>query len=268
MRYLKKSTCILGFVLPLLFVSEALSVNDNVTFVKTTNDKGWTFTDIFDEFSKEYVSFSTKDPNPTLEIGAGRAATAAVLVKQRQSIKNSAKVVINDLSDEHFKDALAEYPQLKNTAVTFLPGRFPTQLEFSENSFNTILASRIFHFLSPEDWRLGLKKIHTWLKPGGKFYITTGTYFIKHQKDNIIAIEKLKKQGELWPATFPSGKEAYGNVAPSSTATLVDKEILTRELTLAGFKIIKIGYVDLRPYLPDSFVYDGKEAIGAIVMKE
>src|SRR5579871_737295 len=100
MRYWKKSTYILGLVLPLLFISEALSINDNPTFVKTTNDRGWTFTDIFDEFSKEYVFFSTKDPNPTLEIGAGRAATAAVLVKQRQSIKNSAKVVINDLSDE------------------------------------------------------------------------------------------------------------------------------------------------------------------------
>jgi len=149
-----------------------------------------------------------------------------------------------------------------------LPGAFPEQLEFPKKTFNSILASRFFHFLTPKEWQIGLKKIFSWLKPGGKFYITTGTYFINYQKNNISLIEEKKQKGIKWPASFNSGKEAYGPKSRSGAATLVDQEILERELKLAGFKILKSEYVDLRKYLPADFCLDGREAIGVIAIKE
>lgn len=200
-------------------------------------------------------------------MGAGRGATAALLAERRKMFNNNAELIINDLSSEHLDEAKVTYPVLNQKNIIMVAGIFPEAIEFPNESFNTILASRFFHFLTPEQWRLGLKKIHAWLKPGGRFYITTGTYWVAKQKDNIKNIELKKQKGVLWPAVFKSGQEAYGGDSNSTQATLVDREILIRELKLAGFEILYDEYIDGRKLLPENFCLDGKEGIGAIAVK-
>lgn len=237
------------------------------TFVKTGNETGWTFNGVYDKFSQAYVDYASQDNNASLELGAGRGATAAALVEKRNALNNNAELIINDLSSGHLIDAKAKYPILNQKNVKMSPGKFPKDLNFENGSFNTILASRLFHFLTPEQWRVGLKKIYVWLNPGGRFYITTGTYWVAKQKNNIKNIELKKQNGDLWPAVFKSGQEAYGGDSKSEMANLVDRDILIRELKLAGFEVVYDEYIDGRKLLPASFCLDGKEGIGAIAIK-
>lgn len=89
----------------------------SATYVNTLNNKGWMFNNVFDSTSKEYVEFASKDHATTLELGAGKGATAAELVNKRISLKNNSEVFINELSEEHLKIAVNEYPVLKNKKV-------------------------------------------------------------------------------------------------------------------------------------------------------
>lgn len=237
------------------------------TIVKTDNETGWTFRGVYDKFSQTYVDFASQDSNASLELGAGRGATAAALVERKKILGNQAKLIVNDLSSGHLDEAIAAYPILNQKNVKMVPGKFPEEINFPSESFNTILASRLFHILTPEQWRIGLKKIHAWLKPGGRFYITTGTYWVAKQKDNIKKIELKKQNGDLWPALFKNSQEAYGVDSKGGPATLVDRDILIRELKLAGFEVIYDEYIDGRKLLPASFCLDGKEGIGAIAIK-
>ena len=267
MDNIQKFKLLFSIIIFCITINTTYAKQDIPTTVDTVNQIGWMFTGVFDNISNAYIEFAAKDPYPTLELGAGRGATAAELVKKRKFFKNNSEIVVNELSTTHLEMAAKEYPVLQEKMVKFLPGAFPEQLKFSEATFNSILASRFFHFLTPQEWQTGLKKIFYWLKPGGKFYITTGTYFINYQKNNIHLIEEKKHKGIEWPAYFKTGKEAYGPKSKSSVANLVDQEILERELKLIGFKILKSEYVDLRKYLPADFCLDGREAIGVIATK-
>jgi len=260
--------CMIRFLIIISFIfSQNIASEENLKVIRTANNTGSTFTGVYDPISQAYVEFAARDLNPTLEIGAGRGATVTELVKQREFLKNSANVVVNDISNQHLNEALKNYPNLNNTNVTMLPGAFPWDLNFPKATFNSILTSRVFHFLTPEEWQTGLNKIFIWLKEGGRLYITTGSYFIPHQKDNIKLIETKKESGVLWPATFKSGKEAYGPDSHSGFANLVDKEILERELKLAGFEILQIDYLDFRDLLPADSCLDGREVVEAIAIK-
>src|ERR1700730_13478721 len=51
-------------------------------------------------------------------------------------------------------------------------------LPFGESSFDCILAGAVLHHLrDDEDWRLAFKLFHTWLKPGGRIYVSDLAYF-------------------------------------------------------------------------------------------
>jgi SAM-dependent methyltransferase len=236
--------------------------------IKTENKMGTTFTSVFDSISKAYIEFAAQDFNPTLELGAGRGVTAAELVKKRKYFQNNTLVIVNDLSKKHLADAIKEHPYLKCRMVKMLPRAFPEELDFPGAFFNSILAVRFFQFLTPEQWITGFEKIFNWLKPGGRFYVVTGSYFTAYQMNNIESIEKKKLEGVEWPACFKTGRDAYGpNSLVISNITLVDREILERELKRVGFKVLYNEYQDIGKYLPSNFCIDGRGLIGAIAIK-
>jgi tRNA (cmo5U34)-methyltransferase len=51
-------------------------------------------------------------------------------------------------------------------------------LSFAEGSVDCILASAVLHHLrDDEDWMLAFRLFHTWLKPGGRIYVSDLAYF-------------------------------------------------------------------------------------------
>jgi SAM-dependent methyltransferase len=56
-------------------------------------------------------------------------------------------------------------------------GKFPSTF-FPSNTFDRILATRVFHFLNPEEHVDAFREIHRILKLGGKMYLLTATRFL------------------------------------------------------------------------------------------
>ena len=51
-------------------------------------------------------------------------------------------------------------------------------LSFPEGSIDCILASAVLHHLrDDEDWRSAFRRFHSWLKPGGRLYVSDLAYF-------------------------------------------------------------------------------------------
>jgi tRNA (cmo5U34)-methyltransferase len=51
-------------------------------------------------------------------------------------------------------------------------------LSFGDSSFDAILAGAVLHHLrEDEDWKFAFRRFHTWLKPGGRIYISDLTTF-------------------------------------------------------------------------------------------
>jgi SAM-dependent methyltransferase len=236
----------------------------------TVNQRGWIFTQVVDPISQAYVQYATHDPYSTLEIGFGGGATAAELLKGQLGQLNDRdehSIYLNDLSNDVIAHAMQVHPELNHPRVIPLAGIFPDEIEFPHQSLGSVLASRVFHYLTPEQWRVGINQIFKWLRPGGKLFITTGSYFIRNQADRIPSILDKKARGTEWPAYYETAREAYGSGAGKGVANLVDEEILLRELKRAGFTVEKFSYLDARKILPASFVLNGREGVGAIATK-
>jgi len=51
-------------------------------------------------------------------------------------------------------------------------------LTFPENSFDAILAGAVLHHLrDDDDWKSAFAHFHSWLKPGGRIYVSDLAYF-------------------------------------------------------------------------------------------
>jgi len=111
--------------------------------------------------------------------------------------------------------------------------------------------------MCPHEIRAALRAMHESLKPGGKIYITVMSAYLRNFKD---AFESNKKQGTQWPGFFA---EARGIDGPYN---IFDEEILTRELVLAGFNMLKSKYIS-KPFLEEECQNDGRDWVIAIAQK-
>lgn len=230
-------------------------------FIKTLNKTGFMTTRL-DPFSREFVQFAKKAPGPSLEIGAAYGiATIPVL-------KKGCPVVANDLSARHLKILKSRVPKKLLKNLTLLPGRFPGKINLTKNSVGSILACRIMHFLDGPTIRRGLKKMHAWLKPGGKIFIIAGTAYVGTLKGFIPIYEKKLKAGSTWPGyvrDFHKQAPDLKNQAPGFLHAL-DVHVLSRELKRAGFTVEKAAIFS-RPYYPKRIRLDGRESVGIIGKK-
>ena len=91
---------------------------------------------------------------------------------------------------------------------------------FGESSFDCILAGAVLHHLrDDEDWKFAFKRFHTWLKPGGRIYVSDLAYFEVPDAQNVM----WKRYGEYLESL--GGKEYRSKVF-----AYVDKEDSPRSL--------------------------------------
>ena len=91
---------------------------------------------------------------------------------------------------------------------------------FGESSFDCILAGAVLHHLrDDEDWKFAFKRFHTWLKPGGRIYVSDLAYFEVPDAQNVM----WKRYGEYLESL--GGKEYRSKVF-----AYIDKEDSPRSL--------------------------------------
>lgn len=202
-----------------------------------------------------------KSPNCTrvLEVGC------AYGIKSSQIVQTGVFLVANDIDPGHLSimkntfDALAETDShFKN--IEYLLGDISAlgQEEIGIEKYDAILCESVLHFMHPHEVRAALKAMYESLKPGGKIYFTVMSRYLKKYNE---AFESNKEQGLDWPGYFAEDRGIYGPY------NVFDEEVLTRELTLAGFNVLKTKYIS-KPFLEEEYQNDGRDWVIAIAKKE
>ena len=228
----------------------------------TLNKMGWAINSI-DPYTQEFINFAAQVQRPVLEIGAAYGfATHATL-------KANAVVIANDLEPKHLQilqDITAK--ELRDKLI-LMPGRFPEELHFTENSLGAILVSRVFHFFDDQELELAAATLYKWLMVGGKAYIITESTYLKPWQKFISVYEARKKANNPWPGLLkePAKYNSKSAAQLPKYIHFMDPDILSRVFTKVGFKVEKVGFIS-RTDFPLEVQLDGRESVGIIVVKE
>lgn len=241
----------------------------NNYFIKTFNPEGGYAMPPNDQVSKQFLSDLDQDidEKTVLEIGTGFGAASLA------ALNKGARVFCNDSEPKNLSVVQYYANQInadKNNLI-LLPGYFPNELNaLNANTFNSILISRVLHFLSGPQIEIALSKLFNFLKKRGKLYIICETPYLKNWTKFIPEYEKRKSLGMKWPGEIeqPALYENSGRAASLPPFVhWITKEILERSLINAGFKISFLEYLDRKDSFPKDLLLDGRESIGAIAIK-
>lgn len=228
-------------------------------FIPTLNKMGYMTTHL-DPYSQAFVEYAAKTREPVLEIGAAYGvATLAAL-------SAGATVFCNDIDLRHLKIVEQNTAKKDLHRLKLVPGAFPRELNFPNETFRAILIARVLHFFDPETLELSLKKSYEWLKPGGKLVIVADTPYLKNMASFIPEYERRVKNGDKWPGIMGDPKKYVNNPNFHHFIHVLDVNVLTRILLEQGFEIEKIETLNRTDYPPDRQL-DGRESVAAIARK-
>jgi polyketide synthase PksJ len=215
----------------------------------------------FEEFSKYFVDYVQQAKNPVLEIGTAYGWIA------HKVLETGGKIVASDISKEHLEVLLKNAPKDKLGNLSVVQGAFPNEVDFLNNTFDAVLASRIFHFLEPEEVEQGLDKVHKWLTKGGKLICTNCSIYHSSVKEKMLGtFEKRIAEGQKWAGIVRS-VEDQDSIHKDYSRDFINtfyKEQLEELLPKHGFEIERIKYFD---YPSDPWLDEGKGHIGFIARK-
>ncbi|RTK94075.1 MAG: class I SAM-dependent methyltransferase [Rickettsiales bacterium] len=225
--------------------------------IPTLNKHGYMKIEI-DEFSQEFINIAKNTSDTLLEMGTAYGYTV------QKVLENGGKIVANDLSHEHLKILIKNTKKEYRKNLLIKQGAFP-DIDFPENSFASILTSRMMHFLDVDQFKLGMKKIHNWLKPSGKFiFITLSPYHYTLNEHFQPIFNKRWSLGDHWPGLIDNNKELAGVLADDvpDFIQVFDVEQLELLMPQFGFNIDKVKLFDY-----ESNDSNGKGHVGMIATK-
>jgi SAM-dependent methyltransferase len=223
---------------------------------------GFMFTEP-EAYMTSFVDYAAKTSGPVLDIGAAYGITTI------SALEKGAFVVANDIDERHLDILKSKIPPSLLKNLELIPGKFPSDLDFPENHFSAILASRVLHFLHPNLMKQSISVIYKWLKPGGKFFYLGTTPYYGTFKKFLPQYLKNKQEGREWPG-FVEDVPFYAPERCQNLPSfyhLIDDELLTQLLVEVGFKIEKMSYVPAQEGHPQGMKLDGREHLGAIAIK-
>ena len=229
----------------------------------TKNRKGGMHT--LTQYSAWFIEGSAHSEKPVLDIGC------AYGVATIPCLENGAKVIAVDISDEHLNILRDRTPEHLHDRLTTVKASFPDELNFKDNSISSVLISRVFSFLKPEELIAGLKKIYRWLEPGGMVFAVNHTPYIKLFDSYINEYESKKKNNIPWAGYISNlcMHPKFNEYRLPDWINLMDKDILKNAFHEAGFVIQKLEYFSAGETIPIYDVQlDGRELVGCIAVKE
>ncbi|OQV15596.1 hypothetical protein BV898_10188 [Hypsibius exemplaris] len=218
----------------------------NPQFKATLNAHGHML-DVLDEYGEAFVAFARNTTNPVADLGVAFGFTT------KEILKTGATVYANDLSEDMLKELNNSLTEEERLRCILKPGN-ALELEFEPGSLSGVLALRWFHFLTGPQIREVVHKFFTWLEPGGKVVITSGTPYSGRAKSFIPEYEARKAAGEEWPGSVR-------NVGSQGQLNMLEPWVLERELRATGFEVEMCGFIK-RTFGPTGWRLDGREHCG------
>ena len=214
------------------------------------------------KYTRAFVSHARKHGGVVLDIGAGYGVASLPALSAR------TRVIANDISRAQLDAIRQAAPPRFEQQLTLLEGAFP-HFDLEANSLDAVLASHVLHFLEPDAFRAGLKKLQNWLKPGGRVFVLCFTPYHRFMAKMIPDYERALASAEEWPGlTTDSDRYALVPGLLPKIVNLMDPTILAREFMLARFRIERVEFTPCPPDLnPEYFPLDGREWAGLIGYK-
>ncbi|MEM9243356.1 MAG: class I SAM-dependent methyltransferase [Pseudomonadota bacterium] len=231
--------------------------------VATENNMGFMFTDI-NGSTPAFLDYVVKCAGTIIDIGcAYGVATLPALEKSK------AKIIAFDLSQAHL-NGLREFitPQQAGR-ITYVKGAFPNDFNYENNSLDAIHISYVLHYLSGEDFELGIKKCYDALKPDGKLFINTLSVHFCLFKHLVADYEEKLAQGVPWPGIVDGIKDNQLSQSDSDNVpdsiNLVSLAFLEQLLVEHHYTIDEAFYYDIKK--PNTFGSDDKGCIAVVASK-
>jgi SAM-dependent methyltransferase len=234
--------------------------------VATLNGTGFMF-EVRDRFADAFIKDAGqlgREGRPVLEVGC------AYGVSTIPALEAGAHITASDLDARHLEILRSKVPPHLLGNLELVAGALP-QIDFPAGKYSAILSSRVLHFLAGEDVDASVRKMASWLAPGGRLYLVADTpYGIWRRK--IPEFETAKANGERWPgllvglhnylASGPPGKP----IEKPPFMNLLDPDLLARTCRDAGLTVVEAAYIS-RSDFTGLGKMDGRENAGVLAVK-
>ena len=149
---------------------------------------------------QDFVYFCKQTQQPVLDLGAayGTATHAA--------LKQGGHVIAVDL-DAHHLQVLKERAPKEHLHKLETVQDSILNLTYENESIGAILASRVLHFLKPEDFESIVQRLYNWLSVEGEIFVSVATPFSKFYTEFIPVFEKRREEGHKWPGRLDNLSE-------------------------------------------------------------
>ena len=232
--------------------------------IPTLNDTGF-MTEVMDEYSQAFVDYAAGCEGPVLDMGC------AYGVATLPALAAGATVTACDMDQGHLDILESHAPEKDKPRLTCLTGVLP-EVDFPENTFDALLAARVLHFLNGPDINASVRKMASWLKPGGKAFLITDTVYTGFWKQHASKYEEAKAAGHPWPGEIQDAHLYLPEPARATTQirymNLLDPDVIRRVCEQAGLIVEAADYVHPGDHERDkAYGETDKERTGAIAVK-
>ena len=220
-----------------------------------------------------FVEFANKDmKEPMLDIGAAYGvATIPCLLK-------GAKVIANDICTAHLDELEQRAPKSARDRLTTITGKFPSDINFQENSISAILVSHVMTFLTEREIIDGINLFNRWLIPGGKLFLVNYTPYHRSLQKFIPIYERRKEKNKIFSGALEDKREFLNNECDRDDSllsknvpnrlVLLDVETISALLDQERFIIDYLDYLGgVESGVPRALCLDGREWVGCIATK-
>jgi len=199
--------------------------------IPTLNNTGW-MTEALDDISQAFADYAGSINTETLDIGCAYGIATLAALEQ------GATICACDIEPRHLEILTQRVPAEMTDRFRCVAGALP-DVDFPDEQFGAIIASRVLHFLSGADVETTVKKMHRWLKPGGRLFLIVDSPYTGPWAKQSADYERRKAAGEDWPAYFDNYADF---LSPDTDASAhpsfinpMDPDILQRICEAAGF---------------------------------
>lgn len=234
--------------------------------VATLNGTGFMF-EIRDRFADAFIQDAGelgRQGRHSLEVGC------AYGVSTLPALEAGALITASDLDPRHLEILRGKVPRQLLPHLELVPGALP-RMDFPPGKYGAILCSRVLHFLTGDDVDASVRRMATWLAPGGRLYLVADTpYGVWRGK--IPEFEAGKASGERWPGmmvglhNFLAAEPPPAPIDKPPFMNVLDPELLARSCTEAGLQVVEAAFIP-RPDFRGSGQMDGRENAGVLAVK-
>ncbi len=234
--------------------------------VATMNGTGFMF-EIRDRFADAFIQEAGqlgREGRRVLEVGC------AYGVSTLPALEAGALITASDLDPRHLDILRSKVPPHLLGNLELVAGALP-HMDFPANTYSAILCSRVLHFLTGEDVDAAVRRMASWLAPGGRLYLVADTpYGIWRRK--IPEFEAGKASGERWPGMMPGLHNYLAGNAPAKPIekppfmNVFDPDLLARTCRDAGLTVVEAAFIS-RTDFSGLGRMDGRENAGVLAIK-